>query len=147
MNLWGRNIRQDGCNSSRPTSLLPSCFKTNEGTMRFTTLCLLIAACIIGLSLNSSSDAGDVREVEVEQVKQTAVSAPLFQRTRSRTVNVEVSETAAPVQAQCGPNGCSTVRSRVVESIRQPRSRNGLLSRLRNRSSRRTVSVSRGLSR
>ncbi len=118
--------------------------------MRFTTLCLLIAACIIGLSLSSSSDAGDVREGEVEQAKQTAVAAPLFQRTRSRTVNVEVSETAAPVQAQCGPNGCSTVRSRVVESIRQPRQareRGGLFARLRNRSSRRSVSVSRGFCR
>lgn len=112
--------------------------------MRFTTLCLLIAACIIGLSLSSSSDAGDVRESEVQKVKQTSVSAPLFQRTRSRTVNVEVSQTSTPVEAQCGPNGCRTVRSRVVESIREPRQRVGLLSRLRNRSSRRSVSVTRG---
>jgi hypothetical protein len=112
--------------------------------MRFTTLCTLVAVAVITLSLDSSSDAGDVKETEVQKQETERPLAPLFQRTRTRTVNVEVNETPAPVAAQCGPNGCNIIRERVSQVVSLPRQRSGLLSRLFNRSSRRTVSVSRG---
>lgn len=114
--------------------------------MRFSTLCLVVAVAMISVSLDTSSDAGDTPKQEVKEVSE--VATPLFQRKRTRTVNVEVEETPAPVVEQCGPNGCNIVRNRVTERVSsvmsRPRERGGLFSRLFNRNSRRSVSVTRG---
>ena len=108
--------------------------------MRFSTLCLLVAVSVIAVSLESYSEAGDVRKSEVKEQAPERVIAPLFSRTRTRAVNVEVSRDA-PVADACGPAGCNRVREVISESRQRA---GGLLARVFNRNSRRTVSVSRG---
>ncbi len=108
--------------------------------MRFSTLCLVVAVAVIGVSLESYSDAGDVKQPEVKEQTSERVLAPLFSRSRSRTVNVEVTR-EAPVTSVSGPNSCNRVREVMSESRKRA---GGLLARVFNRSSRRTVSVSRG---